>query len=209
MELSRLVLDYIKVLMWPAVLIVVLLVYSEEVLKIISTREVDAFGLKIGGNLENLAETYESEIAALKDQVAQLQSNDSGEKTQLLTKLSNISSNVQQDLTALRIQVEAPAEQTTLNKQEAMLAEQAGFKALKNKDIKTAIQQFSLAEEKWPAYHNVAEINALLKRSQDSLSSPQQWRSLYQTILTEYSWGMPQAVRSDLLRVTPAMRVSS
>lgn len=201
MELAKLILEYIKVLMWPLILALVLLMYSEDVLNIINTREVDAFGLKIGGTLDNIAETYESEIAILKEQIAELESNDDNQKTQLLTKLNNITSNVRQDLTALRTQVEEPSQQATINKEDAIAAERRGFQALKDKDIDLALLEFSTAKEKWPSYHNVDEIVTLLRRSRSGLTTPQQWQKLYQTILTQYSWGMPQSVRNDWNRV--------
>lgn len=198
MEMAKLVLDYIKALMWPMILAIVLFMYSDEVLEIISTREVDAFGLKLGGTLDNLAETYEAEIAVLKSQIAEFESNNEGQKGELISKLNSISSNVRQDLTALRSKVESPSNDVTTNKEEAMAAEQQGFEALKNKNIDLAIAQFAIAKEKWPNYHNVDELHTLLNRMRGQLRSPAQWQKLYQTILTNYSWGMTKSVRAEL-----------
>lgn len=209
MELAKLVLEYIKVLMWPLVLSAALYLYSDEVMNIIKTREFEAFGVKIGGTLETIAENYESEIIALKEQISQLESGDDSQTANLIYRLDNISSNVQQDLTALRTQVVDPADQVTQNKQAAIKAETAGFEAIKNRDVKTAIEQFAIAKDKWPKYHNVEEILALLQRNQNNLTTAQSWQRLYQTLLQNYSWGMPQAVRSDLLQVTPAARSST
>lgn len=68
-------------------------------------------------------------------------------------------------------------------------AERAGFAALVQQDHATALAAFRRAEEAWPEYHNVAEIRRLLERVQPA--SDAEWRALYRTILTDYSWGMP------------------
>jgi len=197
MESAKLLLEYIKVFMWPLVLLLVLVLYSDEVLKIISTREVDAFGLKIGGTLDDLAMNYEAEIASLKAQIEQLQSGNEGEKTELITRLSSISGNVRQDLSVLRNKIESPDTPVPSNKEIAMEAERQGFQALQDKNLPRAIEQFAIAKERWPNYHNVEEIYALLRRSVSTVDTPTEWNQLYRSILSDYSWGMPQDVRTS------------
>jgi hypothetical protein len=72
-------------------------------------------------------------------------------------------------------------------------AERVGFDALLARDHAAALAAFRRAEAAWPDYHNVAEIRRLLERT--SPASDAAWHTLYETILTEYVWGMPEDQR--------------
>jgi hypothetical protein len=75
-------------------------------------------------------------------------------------------------------------------------AERVGFDALLARDHDAALAAFRRAEAAWPDYHNVAEIRRLLERT--TPESPAAWRDLYDTILTDYVWGMPEDQREAM-----------
>src|SRR3546814_17366014 len=53
-DLGRLVLDYIKAFLWPVVALAVVGIYQDDVRKILSEREVDIFGLRLGEKAEHI-----------------------------------------------------------------------------------------------------------------------------------------------------------
>ncbi len=48
MNPANIVLEYIKVLIWPIILVSAFTIFSEDLLDIIKNREIEAFGLKVG-----------------------------------------------------------------------------------------------------------------------------------------------------------------
>src|SRR3546814_16693660 len=63
-DLGRLVLDYIKAFLWPVVALAVVGIYQDDVRKILSEREVDIFGLRIGEKVEQIESQA---MAAIED----------------------------------------------------------------------------------------------------------------------------------------------
>ncbi len=193
MELAKLILEYVKVLLWPLVLILVLLFYGDQVVNILETRNVDAFGLKIGGDLDSLADNYEQEIQDLKKQIAELESDNKGD---LITKLDRISGNVKQEINLMRTKITSPDDSLVADKkQQAIKAERQGFEAIVKGDINAALAHFATAKELWPTYHNVSEIHRLLTNNARRLNTPEQWARVCSTILENYSWGIPRDIR--------------
>lgn len=75
--------------------------------------------------------------------------------------------------------------------------ERAAFEALLDKNLDAAIGALDRAYAAYPTFHQVDEIRALVKDRQGALKggTDAQWRALYSTIVTKYSWHAP----SDLL----------
>lgn len=198
MELAKLILEYLKVLLWPVILLFVLGFYGDQVVQILETRNVDAFGLKISGDLDSLSDNYEQEINSLKALIAELEN---GNKDQLITKLDRISGNVKQEINLMRTQLSSPDDRLLEDKkQQAIQAERNGFEAIIQGDLNTALAEFTTAKALWPTYHNVAEIHRLLSGQASQLNTPEQWASLCSTILEKYSWGIPKDIRPVMER---------
>lgn len=63
MEMTKLILDFIKSSLWPIVAVIALINYGEQLMGIVSTREVDVFGVKIGQSVSALSTNHSQEIA--------------------------------------------------------------------------------------------------------------------------------------------------
>lgn len=201
MDFARLFLEYIKALVWPIILCIVLAGYGPQIFEILKTRDVNAFGLSVSGSLDSLEQNYEQEIADLKRQIAAMEGGNSETKDQLISKLDNISGNVRQELSTLRVEVQNPSETVISNKKLlAQAAERRGFEAIVDGDVTQALAEFSAAKEYWPTYHNVSEIHALLQRNSRTLTTPAEWAKLCSTIIDQYSWGIPADLRPAMER---------
>lgn len=218
--LGRLILDYIKAFMWPAVAIIVVLIYQDDVRQILSERQVDIFGLRIGERVEQIESQAMAEIQDIRllldaQQQAQRSGSDGTVTPQLNddidAKLRSLESNlsreiaqVQSEQQALRsapaAERQATAEAGGSRASRAAIAERRGFEALIDRDVAAAIAAFDEARGIWPEYHNVAEIGRTLRHQQDALADPgsDAWPRLYREILTRYSWGMPEDLRREI-----------
>ncbi|MGS2718852.1 hypothetical protein ACVBE9_11805 [Eionea flava] len=192
MELAKLLLDYIKTLIWPVILLVIIFSYEKEVVGLFENREIDAFGLKIGARIEDFSNNYENEIRALKAAIAKTENNDA-----LIKKVEAIEKNasrelaqVQQSSTNIKL-----IENRSVSKLAASTAERAGFQAILDRNIDVAISQFQSARKIWPEYHNVAELEKVLSNNKQNLTNENAWIDLEQLILQKYSWGMPEDIR--------------
>ena len=58
MEFAKLLHEYIKTLIWPVILLVVIFSYEDEVIGLLENREIDAFGLKIGARIEDFSNNF-------------------------------------------------------------------------------------------------------------------------------------------------------
>jgi hypothetical protein len=216
--LGRLILDYIKAFMWPAVAVVVVVIYQDDVREILKEREVDIFGLRIGEKVEQiesqamaeiqdirlLLEAQQAETAAADGTDPQLAADIEAKLASLERNLSREISQVQSEQQALRT---APAtERTTAveagasRAERAAAAERRGFEAVIERDLDAAIAAFDEARRIWPEYHNVAEIGRALRRWRDRLENPESsaWPQFYREILTRYSWGLPEDLRTEI-----------
>ena len=226
--LGRLVLDYIKAFLWPVVAIIVVLIYQDDVRQILSEREVDIFGLRIGEKVEQIESQAMAEIEDLRllleAQQAQMESGvdtgvgagaDDGAAPQLrediATKLDSLESNLSREIAQVQVEQQAlqaapPAQRQAAAEAEgsratrAAAAERAGFEALIDRDIEAAIAAFEVARDIWPDYHNVSEIGRALNRLEDRLADPdsEAWPRLYREIITRYSWGLPEDIRAEI-----------
>ncbi len=203
MSPANIVLEYIKVLIWPVILVSAFTIFSEDLFDIIKNREIEAFGLKVGKQVDDVAINYKAELDALRDQIKK-SSND----TALLRKIEVIESGLDKELEQVRNsamvqQTQAPV--ITKNQQAKML-EQHGFTAILNRDSAAAIRAFSEAQILWPDYHNVAEIKRLLMDNQKALSNTDNievWQKVVTIIFEKYSWGIPADLRKPLATSLP------
>ncbi|QPB85427.1 hypothetical protein CWC22_020610 [Pseudoalteromonas rubra] len=195
----RLVLDYIKVFLWPAILILAFAVYGDKLFKIIEQREIDAFGLKLGKQIEDISSNYEAQIAQLKKDIQASQ-----EPATLLKKVDGIQVNLAKQLSNVKQSVLLTKTQSVPNrKAQVDQYERAGFNAILARDISEALSQFSAAQAIWPDYHNVSEVKRLLSKQKNQLHDSQStaWQAVFDTILMQYSWGMPDDIRAQFRQV--------
>jgi len=66
-ELGRLVLDYIRTFMWPAVLLLIALFYWEDLISVVKERQVSVFGVEIGPAVERLQQVEATTQQELQD----------------------------------------------------------------------------------------------------------------------------------------------
>jgi|GEM_PF-1838459 hypothetical protein len=219
--LGRLILDYIKAFMWPLVAVFVVVIYQDDVRQILAERQVDIFGLRIGDRVEQIESQAMAEIEDLRQLLetqraaAEAGADSAAPDAQLShdieTKLSSLERNISREVAQVqdtRQMVEAtPSAQRTATveavssrTERAAAAERRGFEALLGRDLTAAIAAFDEARSIWPEYHNVAELGRALRNRRDDLADPASpdWPLLYREILTRYSWGMPDDLRSAL-----------
>jgi len=216
--LGRLVLDYIKAFMWPAVALVVVLIYQDDVRQILSERQVDIFGLRIGERVEQIESQTMAEIEDIRLLLeTQRQATGDAEPNPQLsediqTKLSSLERNLSREISQVQTAQQAPAPAPAGAPQDlapaagesrearAAAAERRGFEALIDHDAAAALAAFEAAHIIWPHYHNVAELVRTLRNRQDRLAAPESpaWAELYRDILTQYSWGLPPDLRAAI-----------
>lgn len=218
--LGRLILDYIKAFMWPVVAVIVVLIYQDDVRQILSEREVDIFGLRIGEKVEQIESQAMAEIEdirlLLEAQQAAQQADAGAEAAPQISedidaKLRSLETNLSREISRVQVEQQTlrtapPAErQATVEADssragKAAAAERRGFEALIDHDVKAAIAAFDEARRIWPEYHNVAEIGRALRRLEDALADPASdaWPRLYREVLTRYSWGLPDDLRKEI-----------
>lgn len=106
-----------------------------------------------------------------------------------------------------RMQTQAPAYLVTglSNTVVARRAERDGFQGLLANNFKTAHEQFTLAEQRWPTYHNVSELRRLTGNRLESYPGGELPESAYKDtlkeILKKYSWGMPDDIKASMQRL--------
>ncbi len=215
--LGRLVLDYIRAFMWPLVAVIVVVIYQDDVRKILSEREVDIFGLRIGEKVEQIESQTMAEIEdirlLLERQQAAASAGESAPQVSedLAAKLSSLERNLSREISRVQSEqqvlqaappstrqavIEAQSQQASRSSL-AAAAERRGFEALIDHDVEAAIAAFEEARDIWPEYHNVAEITRALKKRRETLANPDAaaWTELYRDILARYSWGLPSDLR--------------
>lgn len=207
--LGRLILDYVRTFLWPAVVLVVVLVYQDDVRKILQEREVDIFGLRIGEKVQEIETRALAEIGDIRTLLEEQQTRLPGSADPLITDIEVKLTSLERNLSREIATVQAPKARET--RQVAGVepddraarvaeAERRGFQALVDRDVRTALHAFNQAREIWPDYHNVAEISQMLHQWRNRLSDAdsKDWPKLYREILTQYSWGLPKELRLPL-----------
>jgi hypothetical protein len=212
---ARLILDYVKVMMWPLIFLGIFLTSRQELLDIVSNREVDAFGLRIGERVTEVQANASTELEEITRMIQELRDDDVAEPAvaeQIAARVDSLSRNLERDITQIS---EAAAPRRLLTPASASSAERRGvlaanseargFNALLRMDLDGAVDAFSEAEEAWPEYHNVAEIHRLLVTireeagaASNETGTEQLWKELYTTLLTSYSWGMSADIRQRM-----------
>jgi hypothetical protein len=127
------------------------------------------------------------------------------------TKLSSLERNLSREIAQVQevqqtVQAAPPSQRTAAvdaagsRASLAGAAERRGFEALIARDFAAALAAFDEARRIWPEYHNVAEIGRALRNRRDELADPASaaWPQLYREILTRYSWGLPDDLRSAI-----------
>lgn len=206
---AMLVLEYIKVFVWPLLLLVGVLLFRPQIVEIMSTRELSIGSLTVGKKIEGIGNSMQQQLAIQKRYIEEIEAHADNpalvreNARWLLGVIPTVQKNVGQDIVALQQEIQtgaAPARgASTASPKTARDWEQKGFEALLAKDVDAAIGAFSQAEALSPTYHNVAEIHRLLADKRDALKAKDaDWKSVYRPIVARYSWGMPAEVLSRL-----------
>ena len=214
--LGHLILEYLRTFMWPAIALAIVILFQDDVRKILENREVEVAGvLRIGPQIEQLEEQAREEIADIRALLQAQQAAEGETQTEaseqvtadIESKLANLSSQLSRGVERIQqtapaaSQVAAPApaaaQQSRVEKVSAM--ERRGFQALLDRDVNAALSAFGDAFAAWPDYHNVSEIQKLLNKWKAELSNPQskKWKEVYRVVVADLSWGMPSDLRPE------------
>lgn len=204
-----LVLEYLKVFVWPLLLLVGVLMFRPQIVEIISTRELSIGSLTVGKKIEGIGNSMQQQLAIQKRYIEEIEAHADNpalvreNARWLLGVIPTVQKNVGQDIVALQQEIQAgeapPRGASPASPKTVREWEQKGFEALLAKDVDAAIGAFSQAEALSPTYHNVAEIHRLLADRRDALKAKDaDWKSVYKLIAGRYSWGMPAEVLSRL-----------
>lgn len=212
---ARLVLDYLRVLLWPALIVWAFLVFKGDMLEILKTREVEVAGaFKIGKHIEDLNRKTQAELKDLRRLVAELQAAPQDPdrvrevSDAVAASLEALERDFSREVAQLQLETAVPGVGASSDlaalsadpREQARELERLGFDQLLRRDLQGARKSFGGAVRAWPEYHNAAEIERLLRADRQGLAagSDTAWRELYRTILTRYSWGMPASAREAM-----------
>ena len=213
--LGRLVLDYLRMLMWPVIVLVVVLVYADDVRTILSSREVEVAGVfKIGQQVKQIEESAAEEIADIRALLEKMQADPTLDRTEIAAdienKLNSLSGNLSREVEQIQqtapavaaappAGVEPGAVPAPVGQASAATLERDGFPARGDRDVDKAIANFARAKSLYPDYHNVSEIHDLLVAHQADLRDPNSpsWERAFRQIVAEFSWGMPAEFRPE------------
>lgn len=213
--LGRLILDYLRTFMWPALVLVLLFGYGDKIWNLLDSREFELAGvLKLGQQVSQIKENTNEELDDIRALLAAVQSG-GGSNTKIVkdieAKLGKVERNLDREVRQIR-----SAETTSGNRStpvrkslqpakqveasavaRARAQERRGFEALLKRDVDAARKAFDAAFASYPAYHNVKEIRSILSSQSAALANPRspEWDKLHQRILTDLSWGMPADLR--------------
>lgn len=219
---SELLLEAVRILIWPCMVAFGLILYSDTVVEILTTRKVRIGDLEIGDKVSSLEEALQSQLQGQVYYLNEIKDNKNNalvvEKYVSLAMNSIESARVGVKNAVKTIQDDLPqgsgaqvvreynssekgVERVPVGSNRSVQAkawETVGFKYVLDKDVDNAIKYFSQAEAVWPEYHNVAELKKLLSNSKKELEQKQsaRWNEIYKIILSRYSWGMP----TDMLK---------
>lgn len=216
---------YVEVLVWPVVALVGIFVFQDGVNGLIRGNiEVNAFGVYIKGSPSQVEARVTAKANALEQKTAELLSAVSelkGIQERLIAENNNLqvaakscsplSKETSLEIETLRdaskelsasISQKVSGVQEAANRtrfQEASSLEKQGFEALIDSAYEQAVSSFSSADDVYPTFHNVHEIAKLLRRNlaqlDDPSTEPQTRRVILDTILRDYSWGMPSSAK--------------
>ncbi|SRR5579883_1838978 len=212
----EIVLEYIKVFIWPFLAVGAVLWLGGDLKEILETRTVKIGVLEIGNRISGLDSTLQNTLVVQKDnlnKIIALSNNEDVKKYAQLNidSIESTQKGIKKDIQTIQGALPQPSASTSEkndpvptetqvgNKPPTTAAgwEAQGFDYLLKRDILPALDAFTQAEKVWPDYHNVSEIKGLLIQNQAALQSKssEKWKEIYQEILSKYSWGMPSSAR--------------
>ncbi|MEX0966498.1 MAG: hypothetical protein WD077_04620 [Bacteroidia bacterium] len=214
-EKSRIeiVLEFTRLLLWPILAIAAFLWFKEDVTEMLKSRTFKFGVFEVGDRIQNLENNVQGELIQQKDYLDSIRNNSTRpEKVEkyvdlAVQSLEKAQTGVKKDVQEIQRSMPDESESLTSaserNVAEPKTAnewERIGFEKILEKEIEPAIEAFTMAERRWPTYHNVAEIRRLLVNRNSELqdkNSPK-WTELNQKILADYSWGMPPDARRKM-----------
>jgi ATP-dependent Clp protease ATP-binding subunit ClpA len=213
--LGRLILDYVRTFMWPALVLVLLFGYGDRIWNLLDSREFELAGvLKLGQQVSQIKENTNEELDDIRALLAAVQSG-GGSNTKIVkdieAKLEKVEGNLDREVRQIR-SAEANTGDRSKSVQKSLKStksvgasaitsaraqERRGFEALLKRDFNAARKAFDAAFASYPEYHNVKEIRSILDSKRAALTDPRspEWDKLHQRILTDLSWGMPADLR--------------
>jgi len=160
--------------------------------------------LKKGWN--SYYKTVDKEYQKLKNR------KDSIEQTLLLMNSSDSTSLNNTNVEILKKEIENLEDELTpnfnntksKNYELALKWERIGFDALLNKDLTEAIIAFEKSETNYNSFHQVYEISRYLSdiKRNHNFENDLNWKIIYKTILEDYSWKMPEKVKTKFNDLT-------
>lgn len=208
--------EYIKVVLWPLAVILLVIFFKDEVATIIKFREVAFAGVKIGQHVKDVNKNVQVELADIHQMIKELEATikknpgASEASRKIGKKIEVLSANLNKDISQLNTDQMGGAtiadsrNEIGGTRTQAKLWEQKGFEFIIAKDVDKAIEAFSKSKANWPEYHNVAKIHQVLIERRPALIDSQAsdyeqaWRKFAKLLLTDYSWGMTDNVRLRL-----------
>jgi|GEM_PF-2474843 len=216
---AELILEYVKVFIWPVLITIAVLVYHNLALDIIKNRKWKVGIVEVGERVETLEKAVQEQLIFQKDNLESIKehANNPDKVKQiadmLLLSLKNTQVGVKQEARSIGANIERPVQQgssqdgakynSEAKKSTPTTAvewEKQGFSYLLSKNIDDALRAFTEAETIWPDFHNVSEIRSLLVKEKNFAKggATTNWNRIYNSILKDYSWGMPSDARKKM-----------
>lgn len=147
--------------------------------------------------LENIKQRLTSEVKT-KDTIINIQEK-------IISKSSDLETVRRGEILKVQLQESVARRPATIQRENtnSELAEKyelEGFNFLLQRDVNNAILSFRKSEESHNGFNMVYAIASYLDINRDELSDKKSdlWEEVYQTILNDYSWKMPDEIKTKL-----------
>ena len=223
---AHILLEYLRILIWPMLVIIVAFAYRQDIMRVVDSREIKVGPVEVGRKLEDLKDKTKDELETVVARLERIEATATNTPDNVKRAIADVRTSVdaiqdnytkeaqliQQQIATPPVQLPIqaplpppPTAQTTITNEVQQLEEE-GFRAIKERKLTEAIDAFAKAESISPSFHNVAEIRALLRSKREQLAGldaearKSEWKDVDRTILNKYSWGMPKRYRTELQR---------
>lgn len=209
----ELILEIVKTLLWPVIIIVAVLWFGNDVKDMLKNRSFKIGLVEVGDRINNLEGSMQEELILQKDYLNLVLENATDSTkvreitNQALLNLEGAQVGIKKEIQNINNVVPELAQTTpeikSQSSNQAVSAkdwEIKGFDGILERDIDEVINAFTEAEKARPDYHNVSEIRRLFIKNRDLLTDPtsDNWKTVYKKILEKYSWGMPANARQQM-----------